>query len=169
MSESAERARRCPLCGHEIEMAVLPCHTGCPLGPRCGLICCPRCGYQVVDESRSVIGRLLRGRPRGTHETTRSQERPEIEVPLTHVRTGAQVEIRSLRGMAPGRSARLSAFGVVPGTHVTLVQRRPVPVIRVGETDLALSEEILAEIWGVPAARGGPSSSGHTSAVNALG
>ena len=49
--------------------------------------------------------------------------------------------------MPPSRLARLSAFGLVPGGHVQVLQRRPAPVIRIGETELALSEEILQQIW----------------------
>jgi Fe2+ transport system protein FeoA len=48
--------------------------------------------------------------------------------------------------MPPGRRARLEAFGIAPGGAVRLVQRRPVPVVRVGETDLAVGAEILEEI-----------------------
>lgn len=153
MSVSADGTLRCALCGHELEPATLPCHDACPLGPRCGLICCPNCGYQVVDESRSLIGRLVRGRPfKRVVPAPRRAGSSTPDVPLTHVPRGTEVEIRSLRDMPSGRTARLSAFGVVPGTSVTLVQRRPVPVIRIGETDLALSEEILGEIWVAPAA-----------------
>ncbi len=68
-------------------------------------------------------------------------------VPLAHVDPGSPVRIVSLKGMPPSRSARLSAFGLVPGTGVEIVQRRPVPVIRLGETSLALSDEILEQIW----------------------
>jgi Fe2+ transport system protein FeoA len=152
MSVSAETLR-CALCGHELVPAALPCHSECPLGPRCGLICCPSCGYQVVDETRSLLGRLIRGRPlKSLAPGARPPGSATTEVPLTHVPQGTEVEIRSLRDMPSGRSARLSAFGVVPGTSVTLVQRRPVPVVRIGETDLALSEEILGEIWVSPRA-----------------
>jgi Fe2+ transport system protein FeoA len=62
------------------------------------------------------------------------------------VRAGVDVRIRSLDEMPAGRRVRLGAFGAVPGSSVRLVQRRPVPVIRLGETDLAVSAEILGEI-----------------------
>jgi Fe2+ transport system protein FeoA len=69
------------------------------------------------------------------------------QIPLTHVPRGEAVAIGSLREMPAARSARLSAFGVVPGSTVSVLQRRPVPVIRIGETEIALSEEILGQIW----------------------
>src|SRR5215216_3976470 len=54
--------------------------------------------------------------------------------------------VRSLDAMPGPWSARLSALGLVPGVAVTLRQRRPVPVVRVGLTDIAVSDEILAQI-----------------------
>jgi hypothetical protein len=30
------------------------------------------------------------------------------------------------------------------------MQRRPVPVVRIGETELAVSDEILSEVWVAP-------------------
>ena len=55
-----------------------------------------------------------------------------------------------MTGMPEARMARLSAFGLVPGTTVMVRQRRPVPVIAVGQTELAVNEEILAQIWVLP-------------------
>jgi hypothetical protein len=51
----------CALCGCEYDPTALSCQGRCPLaGPNgCGLICCPRCGYQTVDERRSAVARLL--------------------------------------------------------------------------------------------------------------
>jgi Fe2+ transport system protein FeoA len=48
--------------------------------------------------------------------------------------------------MPSARASRLTAFGLTPGTPVSILQRRPVPVVRIGETELALSEEILRQI-----------------------
>ena len=53
---------RCRLCGHMFEATNLACHASCPLGSRCSLICCPNCGYQVVDESKSgLVTTLAKG------------------------------------------------------------------------------------------------------------
>lgn len=135
---------RCRLCGERFDPKELACHASCPMGSRCSLICCPNCGYQVVDESRSLLARAIRRvwpEPREHRETSRAPG-----VPLTHVPVAAEVQVRSLESMTPSRLSRLTAFGLAPGTSVRVVQRRPVPVVRVGETELALSEEILEQI-----------------------
>jgi Fe2+ transport system protein FeoA len=93
----------------------------------------------MPDASRSRLGRWLR---RGRRSGTRSPD----GVPLTHVGTGVDVRVRSLASMPAGSRARLEAFGIAPGGAVRLVQRRPVPVVRIGETELAVGPEILDDI-----------------------
>jgi hypothetical protein len=44
---------KCALCGYEFDEMGLACHTKCPLAKGCAIICCPNCGYQVVDERKS--------------------------------------------------------------------------------------------------------------------
>lgn len=138
---------RCRLCGHEFEPSGLACHTSCPLGSHCSLICCPNCGYQVVDESKSWLARLLdRWWP--------ADPLPTVDVaapcPLARMPTGMAAEVLRLQGMSPQRLARLSVFGLVPGSQVTILQRQPVPVLGIGETELSLSPEILEQIWVQP-------------------
>jgi Fe2+ transport system protein FeoA len=110
------------------------------------LICCPNCGYQVVDESKSGVVRALRKLWPGAGDPQAAPGRDDDAVPLTHVGTGIPVEVLGLAEMPPMRASRLTAFGLAPGTMVALAQRRPVPVVRVGETELALSEEIVGQI-----------------------
>lgn len=143
---------QCRLCGYEFEVQSLTCHTGCPFGDHCHLICCPNCGYQVVDDSRSTVARWLdrifRRSPRS--EADRQRARRVIEerlVPLSHVAAGSQARVRRLEFESDGRSGRLTVFGLAPGADVTVVQRVPAPVIRVGETELALGREVLDRIW----------------------
>ena len=49
----------CPLCGNEFsrEEAVGAC-AGCPAALGCGLVRCPRCGYEMAVESR--LGIMMR-------------------------------------------------------------------------------------------------------------
>jgi Fe2+ transport system protein FeoA len=148
MSRSDERTVSCSLCGHAFRPAGLACHAGCPLGERCGLICCPNCGYETIDGSSSRLVRLLwRRRPAADGS---GRPRRAGAVPLTHAADGVDLEVESLDGMSPERSARLSAFGLVPGSLVRILQRRPVPLLRIGETELAVSEDVLGEVWVLP-------------------
>lgn len=137
---------RCELCGHEFDPAGLACHSSCPLGARCELICCPNCGYQVVDESRTVVARTLRRLLRRDDNRAERPARDRATIPLTHVREGTAVEVRRLDDVSPSRLSRLAAFGLAPGTVVTVVQRRPVPVLTVGQTELAVSNEVAQTI-----------------------
>jgi uncharacterized C2H2 Zn-finger protein len=52
----------CPLCGYVFDETALACQAGCPLASvqGCNLLCCPNCGYQMVDERKSALVRLLR-------------------------------------------------------------------------------------------------------------
>ncbi len=52
----------CPLCGSDFDPDTLGCHDHCPLAQvqGCNLVCCPNCGYEMVDERKSPLARLLR-------------------------------------------------------------------------------------------------------------
>ncbi len=52
----------CPLCGSEFDETDRSCAAKCPMASLqgCHLVCCPNCGYQMVDEKQSGIARLLR-------------------------------------------------------------------------------------------------------------
>ncbi len=137
---------RCELCGYEFDPEGLACHAECPFGPRCGLICCPNCGFQAVDASRSLLARGLGRLWPGRRRAPARGARPADGVPLTHVPAGATVRVVGLEGLSGERRSRLSAFGLAEGTAVVVVQRRPVPVLRIGETELALAEDIVGGI-----------------------
>ncbi|HEU4355615.1 MAG TPA: FeoA family protein [Actinomycetota bacterium] len=134
----------------------MACHSACPLGAHCNLICCPNCGFQVVDTAKTRLGGWLSrtfGSPRRgkTRRTVTPIAAPIREtIPLSHVLPGREVRIVALREMSGPRVSRLGAFGLVPGSCVEVVQRRPTPVVRVGETELALGVEILELIEVVP-------------------
>ena len=49
----------CSLCGYQFDKDALMCHARCPLAEGCHIICCPNCGYQVVDERQSSTIKLF--------------------------------------------------------------------------------------------------------------
>jgi hypothetical protein len=51
----------CALCRQPYDETALACRGKCPLSDLygCGLLCCPHCGYQSVDEEKSTAARWL--------------------------------------------------------------------------------------------------------------
>ena len=44
----------CPFCSHTFSLKDQGCGGKCGLFGKCGLCCCPRCGYSFVPESKTV-------------------------------------------------------------------------------------------------------------------
>ena len=67
-------------------------------------------------------------------------------VSLADLRVKDRGEIVRISSRSRTRLARLGAYGVAPGAVLTLLQKRPAFVIRVGETELALDHEVARDI-----------------------
>ena len=134
----AERYLTCPLCGFGFEPEDALCAHGCPLRSHCALVRCPACDYEFTEHpSRGSWWRRLLGG--GTPEATDG----ECEaLSVDQLRTGQTASVLSLSG----NPNKLAVFGLVPGTEITLLQRRPACVVQVGETELALDREIARRI-----------------------
>ncbi len=134
----------CPLCGFEFKSQDTLCHHGCPLHAQCRLMRCPAGGYEcpAVPGGPAWLRRLFRRRPAppGNGEACGLRS-------LTELRAGDRGEVvRVGREHEGARRSTLSLYGLVPGGEVTLVQRRPACVVRIGETELALDFDVAAGI-----------------------
>ena len=144
---------RCQLCGYEFNTTNMICHAECPMGSHCNLICCPNCGYQVVDETKSFLAQLLHrlwpssGIEKNPRKKPHGQRMARNTVPLTHIPIGQEVEIDRLTDMSANRLTQLTLFGLTPGSHIEILQRHPSPVIRIDQTELAIADEIMKQIW----------------------
>jgi len=129
----------CPLCGFEYVPGGDSCREhGCPIAlGGCATRHCPRCGYTMPDEERSVAARLVRRlfRPRLRHAAGTLAELP----------AGAFGVVERIEGEA-GLQARLTAQGLAPGVALHVLQRRPTYVIEVGETTIALERRVAEAI-----------------------
>ena len=117
------------------------------------MICCPQCGYQLIDESRSRTAGWLRRLLPAAKPPPATAVRPSAingALPLTHIPVGMTVEVCAFESVGAEQLSRFTAFGLTPGTHIELVQRDPAPVLRIGETELAVSREIVEHIWVQP-------------------
>ena len=138
----------CALCGWEFDTENMACHTACPLSTGCSIICCPNCGYQIPDQNQSVLASALKRqweRFRQAHRPGAPQNADEPQ-PLTRLRAGQQAEVTEIASTTDSRLAHLSAYGLVPGSLVTLRQRVPAYVLAVDETEVALDAEVAREI-----------------------
>ena len=134
---------KCPLCGHEYDEHAAACHATCPMNQSCTLLCCPQCGYQTVDESKTAAGwlrRLWKGRSRVRLQAVGAARR------LSDLEPGQSGQVVTIATQQAARLDRLSALGVVPGSRVTLRQRTPAFILCVGETELCVDESIAQEI-----------------------
>ena len=109
------------------------------------MVCCPQCGYQMVDERKSTaagwLRRLLRRDPGPARVSARGVKS------LADLASGQSGEVVTIATQQASRLDRLSALGIVPGSRITLLlQRTPAFILRVGETELTLDESIAREI-----------------------
>ena len=77
--------------------------------------------------------------------------------PVTRLKPGTAATVVRVGTAEAGRAVRLSSLGLVPGARLIVVQRRPAVVLRIGETTIAIDEEVADEIFVDP----GPSSPGR--------
>ena len=70
-----------------------------------------------------------------------------VVVSLGNLNPGVEARIVFIAPSVDKRLDRLGSFGIVPGTVITLRQKRPSFVIEFGGTTLALEEEMAREIY----------------------
>jgi DtxR family Mn-dependent transcriptional regulator len=72
-------------------------------------------------------------------------------VPLLQLQSGQRAQVVELRSDNHARLARLGALGLMPGSWLVVLQRRPALVLRVGETEISLDDAVAGEILVRPA------------------
>lgn len=75
---------------------------------------------------------------------------------LAELPEGAQGRVEALATQDPERLQKLMAFGILPGMPIVLLQRRPAFVFQVGQTQVAVDEQVAADILVAPAPDGRP-------------
>lgn len=134
---------RCPLCGTEFELTSMSCHASCAFNDSCGIICCPNCGYQIPDETKSRMANALRRliTRRRNEETSQEPIRP-----LSAMQPGQSGKVVAINSSNHARIERLHILGLVTDALVTLEQKRPTFVLKVGFTELSVDYEIALNI-----------------------
>jgi Fe2+ transport system protein FeoA len=143
----------CPLCGHRFDPSAHSSCGSCPLNTGCRMVCCPNCGHSTVDPQESRLARWAAAAMARLRGPAAPGSAPAGPLALTAVPAPARVRIVAEDGGGE-RLARLRAYGLAPGAVVELLQQRPVTVVRIEQTELALEGELAAGLLVVPAAAG---------------
>jgi DtxR family transcriptional regulator, Mn-dependent transcriptional regulator len=75
------------------------------------------------------------------------REMAPIVIPLKDLTAGTVAKIVFITTPYHQRLSRLVNLGVVPGGKITLVQKRPSFLLRLGGTEIAIDEQIASEIF----------------------
>ena len=131
--------RECPLCGTDFEGAE--CHSSCPMSHGCAMVRCPHCGYEFVESGKitDMLKRWIRRAPKPA-------EPLQPVMPVTAVPEGTVAPVASIDASS-SRLNRLASFGIVPGTEVRVIARKPAVVLQCGSTSLALDDEVARQIF----------------------
>lgn len=85
--------------------------------------------------------------PRGACCQQHLAETRPLVIPASELRPGEEAVVAYIGSRSSERIERISGLGIVPGIPVRLVQRHPSFVLRLGETQLALDEELTNDIY----------------------
>ncbi|MEA2572058.1 MAG: FeoA domain [Acidobacteriota bacterium] len=141
-----ERSYDCPLCG--TDFAHAECRSSCPMSRGCTMVRCPHCGYEFVESGRFVdmLRRWIRRAP--------AIPAPSATMRITEMPVGSVAEVAYITPTSASRLSRLASFGIVAGSEVRLIARRPAVVVGCGSSSVALEDEVGREIFvSAPAAR----------------
>ena len=135
----------CPLCGTDFEHA--DCRSACPMSRGCAMVRCPRCGYEFVESGKlaDMLRRWIRRGPPPKREPPPHEDATVRR--LTDLAVGASASIAFIAPTSSARINKLASFGLVPGSEVRLVSRRPAVVLECGATSIAVEDEIGRDIY----------------------
>lgn len=85
--------------------------------------------------------------PRGPCCARFKKEMEPLVRPLADLKPGEEGRVVFITPKSRSRLERLSALGLIPGSVVKLAQKHPSFVLEIGDTTLALDEEIVREIY----------------------
>jgi Fe2+ transport system protein FeoA len=139
-------AYECPLCGTDFEHAE--CRHGCPMSRGCAMVRCPRCGYEFVESGKfaDMLRRWIRRSPAPPPTPAPAPETSDVRR-LTDLDPGTTASIAFIAPTSSARINKLASFGLVPGSEIRLVSRRPAVVLQCGATSIAVEDEIGREIF----------------------
>jgi len=135
----------CPFCGLNFSEAEADqACRGCVLHRSCGLIRCPRCGYESFPEPRLVTWCRNRFSAYVSNNGQSAENSVEGLTSLADLQPGqggCVVRFDRMNGSA-NHFMKLMAMGLYPGVSIELLRRSPSFVFRTGYSEFAIDEEL---------------------------
>lgn len=133
----------CMVCGFEFDPTLNPGCENCPVHSGCTTACCPNCGATNINPQGSRLARWL----------DKLFTRPATPAPaaagLTLDRAPEGKTVRILRfgpiGAEQGR--HLQAYGLLPGRTVFILSHKPMTILQVEQTELALETSVAQSVF----------------------
>ncbi len=150
----------CPLCRSTLDPdAQARACRHCPLhhlteGCALRMIRCSVCGYhsfateveEIADGAETTDAEQRERIPDTAPASPAPTAATAVERRLDELPSAGNAVVTGFNGLSERATRRLMAYGLVPGARVTLLQRRPAYILRVGQSELALEAEIAASV-----------------------
>jgi len=138
----------CPLCGSTFQPSGQEACAACPLHGGCGMVCCPNCGYTMLAPRSTLLAHKLARWLDGLRPASaRARRSDSIQArTLQDAPVGAEVRVVSIDALAPEHYDWLQSYGVRPGHYVRVLQHRPLTIVQVEQTELAVEAEIASAV-----------------------
>lgn len=135
---SDDRAYECPLCGTDFTGAE--CHSSCPMSRGCTMVRCPHCGYEFVESGKftDMLRRWIRRAPALVDRDI---------VSVAEMPVGSTAPVAFIRSASAARLSKLASFGIVAGSDVRLIARRPTVVLACGSSSVAIEDDVAREVF----------------------
>ena len=156
LTAAAERDLACPMCHASITAdSIAGVCSSCPLyhlksGCDIDLIACPQCGYHSLPQEHD-------GPSRQPAETPVMAQWEGSEAPcsgamrLSDVPSGTSARLLGFSGLDDNHLGRLTAYGMLPGVNLDVLQRFPAIILGVYQAELALETKLAEGVWVLPA------------------
>lgn len=143
----------CTACGFRFDPAEHPGCASCPVHSGCATACCPNCGTSNINPSASRLARWVERLFNRKQPSTQAGlsipggfTNPDTSTGLTldQVRSGRSVRVAGFGAIGAEQSRHLQAYGVLPGRKVKVLAQKPMTVLQIEQTELAI-ETIVAK------------------------
>ena len=129
---------KCTFCGHafDVKEARIQCQ-GCFLKKGCGLVQCPHCRFELVEEPKEGI-------PEKKPEEIETTSAAVIDI--TRWPIGREARVAGINTSDRAAMRKLIAMGVLPDTKIRLIQKFPSYVFQAGPDRFTLDAELASQI-----------------------